>query len=86
MNANRSSNRSPSGAAAGPVTDLHEATGYGLAALTGELDRLLATPEGGRNDALNRAAFALGQLIAVRVAARSRKQIQQRPRLPDSST
>lgn len=46
-----------------PAAQLHDATSYGLAALTGELDTLLATAEGGRNDALNRAAFLLGQLI-----------------------
>jgi hypothetical protein len=39
--------------------------GYALAALTGELDTLLAATEGHRNDALNRAAFVLGQLTAI---------------------
>jgi hypothetical protein len=33
-------------------------------ALKQEIDVLLATPEGSRNDQLNRAAFSLGQLIA----------------------
>lgn len=42
---------------------LQDSSRYGLAALTGELDELLATKEGRRNDALNKAAFALGQLI-----------------------
>ena len=36
---------------------------YGRAAFEGELGRLVMTPEGERNDALNRAAFSLGQLI-----------------------
>jgi hypothetical protein len=37
---------------------------YGQAALTRELDILRATKPGGRNGALNRSAFALGQLVA----------------------
>lgn len=36
---------------------------YSLAALTGELEKVLAATPGQRNDTLNRAAFALGQLI-----------------------
>ena len=40
------------------------ASGYGDAALAGELASLASTPEGGRNDQLNRSAFALGQLVA----------------------
>lgn len=39
-------------------------TPYGLAALRRECDELAATPEGGRNDQLNRAAFNLAQLAA----------------------
>jgi hypothetical protein len=39
--------------------------GYALAALAGELETLLAAAEGHRNDALNRAAFVLGQLTAT---------------------
>lgn len=39
--------------------------GYGPAALTRETEALAAIGEGGRNDALNRAAFNLGQLIAT---------------------
>lgn len=38
--------------------------GYGEAALRGELERIRLATEGTRNDALNRAAFALGQLVA----------------------
>jgi Bifunctional DNA primase/polymerase, N-terminal len=43
-------------------------SGYGEKALAGELDRLAAAPVGaagrnGRNHALNKAAFALGQLV-----------------------
>lgn len=41
-----------------------ESTPYGLAALRGEIDTLLTTPVGRRNDQLNRSAFALGRLIA----------------------
>ena len=37
---------------------------YGQVALEGELGRLLMAREGQRNDALNTAAFALGQLVA----------------------
>jgi hypothetical protein len=40
---------------------------YALAALTGELDKLLAAVPGRRNDALNRAAFALGQLTGAQL-------------------
>jgi hypothetical protein len=41
-----------------------QATGYALAALRGEVDRVLAATSH-RNDTLNQAAFALGQLIAA---------------------
>lgn len=41
------------------------ARGYGPAALTREADTVRAAAEGRRNDALNRAAFNLGQLIAA---------------------
>jgi hypothetical protein len=40
-------------------------TPYGRAALRSELDRLNQTPEGYRNNALNRAAFSLGKLVAA---------------------
>jgi hypothetical protein len=40
-------------------------TAYGLAALRDEIDVLTKTPEGGRNDQLNRSAFALGQLVGA---------------------
>jgi hypothetical protein len=38
---------------------------YTLAALTGELEKVLAATPGQRNDTLNRAAFALGQLVGA---------------------
>lgn len=37
---------------------------FGVAALASELDELRGAAAGGRNDALNKAAFALGQLVA----------------------
>lgn len=40
-------------------------TPYGQRALEGELGRLLATPAGDRNNALNRAGFAIGQLVGA---------------------
>lgn len=40
-------------------------TGYPAAALRLECDRVAATAAGGRNSALNRAAFNLGQLVAA---------------------
>ena len=39
--------------------------GYAETALIEEVERVARTPEGGRNDQLNRSAFALGQLVAV---------------------
>ncbi len=38
--------------------------GWANAAMRGELAEVLAAPEGQRNDALNRAAFSLGQVVA----------------------
>ena len=38
---------------------------YAATALRGELERVLAAQPGGRNNALNAAAFALGQLTAT---------------------
>ncbi|MFI6178551.1 bifunctional DNA primase/polymerase [Nonomuraea sp. NPDC051191] len=40
------------------------ATGYAIAALRGEIDRVLDAEPGTRNNTLNTAAFALGQLTA----------------------
>lgn len=40
-------------------------TAYAVAALRGELDRVLNAQEGSRNHTLNAAAFALGQLVAA---------------------
>ncbi|MEU8186042.1 YfjI family protein [Micromonospora carbonacea] len=39
-------------------------TGYAQAALAAEIDRVRTATKGTRNDALNRAAFSLGQLVA----------------------
>lgn len=50
--------------AAGQVRDLDR---YAAAALNRETDRVRAAAEGGRNHALNKAAFHLGQLIAAGV-------------------
>jgi hypothetical protein len=41
----------------------HTAGGYGLAALQAEVGRVALAPVGERNATLNRAAFAIGQLI-----------------------
>lgn len=41
-----------------------QSSGYGKAALNRETARVAFAPEGQRNDTLNRAAFALGQLVA----------------------
>lgn len=49
-------------AAAGQVRDLNS---YAASALKGETGRVRAAVEGGRNHALNKAAFHLGQLIAA---------------------
>jgi hypothetical protein len=38
---------------------------YGAAALESETDRVARAPVGTRNDTLNRAAFALGRLVAA---------------------
>jgi hypothetical protein len=43
----------------------NKSTAYGIAALRAEIDILLRTPVGRRNDQLNRAAFRVGQLIAA---------------------
>jgi hypothetical protein len=47
-----------------PPTDPERAERYGLGGLQRELDDLAATEEGGRNLALNKAAFSVGQLVA----------------------
>jgi hypothetical protein len=47
--------------------DPSNASAYTLAALTGELDKVLAATPGQRNDTLNRAAFALGQLAGAQL-------------------
>src|SRR5690348_15792713 len=47
------------------VPAVTETTVYGLAALQSECERVAAAPEGCRNDTLNKAAFALGRLVAA---------------------
>ncbi|MEU7839129.1 bifunctional DNA primase/polymerase [Nonomuraea sp. NPDC049129] len=47
------------------------AAGYALAALRGEVERVLDAIPGTRNDTLNIAAFALGQLIATSLLPRN---------------
>lgn len=47
-----------------PLAPHTAGTPYGLAALTAEAREVAAAPEGTRNDRLNRAIFALSQLIA----------------------
>ncbi|GAA3144622.1 hypothetical protein JOF29_005710 [Kribbella aluminosa] len=47
--------------------DLKNTSAYTLAALTGELEKVLASTPGRRNDTLNRAAFALGQLVGAQL-------------------
>lgn len=47
--------------------DQRNAAAYTLAALTGELDKVLAARPGQRNETLNRSAFALGQLVGARL-------------------
>jgi hypothetical protein len=49
------------------ATSLRNASSYALAALTGELENVLAAAPGQRNDTLNRAAFALGQLVGAQL-------------------
>jgi Bifunctional DNA primase/polymerase, N-terminal/AAA domain len=49
-----------------------EGTPYGLAALEREMGRLLAAPEGERNNALNRAAFNMAQIAAGGEISRKR--------------
>ncbi|MEU4229132.1 bifunctional DNA primase/polymerase [Nonomuraea sp. NPDC026600] len=49
----------------------HRAAGYALAALRGEVERVLDAVPGTRNDTLNLAAFALGQLIAASLLPRN---------------
>ncbi len=49
------------------MNDSKGASAYTLAALTGELEKVLAAAPGQRNDTLNRAAFALGQLVGAQL-------------------
>jgi hypothetical protein len=52
------------GLAAGPAKYEGNGSAYGLAVLHGELEQLRTTTPGTRNRALNRAAFAVGQIVA----------------------
>jgi hypothetical protein len=45
--------------------DPRNTSAYARAALVGEIDKVLAATQGHRNDTLNRAAFALGQLTGA---------------------
>jgi hypothetical protein len=49
----------------GTVPELKNTSAYTLAALAGELEKVLSATTGQRNDTLNRAAFALGQLVGA---------------------
>ncbi|MFI7059384.1 bifunctional DNA primase/polymerase [Kribbella sp. NPDC050124] len=49
------------------ASTLRNTSAYTLAALTGELENVLAATPGQRNDTLNRAAFALGQLVGAQL-------------------
>jgi len=50
----------------GPVLDIvGRRSQYAAAALRGEIDHVLAAGRGSRNASLNKAAFALGQLVAA---------------------
>ncbi|MEU4292092.1 bifunctional DNA primase/polymerase [Kribbella sp. NPDC026596] len=55
----------PPGHTTRPVADLKDTDAYTAAALSGEIDNVLAAVPGQRNDTLNRAAFALGQLVGA---------------------
>lgn len=86
--------------ASGSVADLladlpaRRLTSYGHAALTGEIERVATAPDGGRNHALNLAAWKLGKLIArgalprdlvehaLQVAAEAANQYSADPRPP----
>ena len=55
----------PLAAVPGGAMGERQGTAYALTALRGEVDRVLAARPGTRNDTLNSAAFALGQLTAA---------------------
>jgi len=48
-------------------SDEKKARRYALAPLRDEVQTLAGTPEGGRNEQLNRASFAMGQFVAAKV-------------------
>ena len=57
--------RRPEGSASAPkYFPFQKGTGYGLAALEGELETVRSTGEGGRRATLNRVAFKLATLVA----------------------
>jgi hypothetical protein len=47
-----------------PITLSSDTSNYGKTALEGECSTLATTPEGGRNEQLNKATFSISQLIA----------------------
>ncbi|WP_406048293.1 bifunctional DNA primase/polymerase [Kribbella sp. NBC_00889] len=51
------------------TAEMKNTAAYAAAALAGELEKVLAAPTGQRNDTLNRAAFALGQLTGAHLLA-----------------
>ena len=51
-------------------------TAYAVAALRGEIDSVFAARPGTRNDTLNRAAFALGQLVSAGLLDRSHVAVE----------
>jgi hypothetical protein len=57
----------PPSKASGGNSALRNTSAYTLAALGGELEKVLAAAPGQRNDTLNRAAFALGQLVGAQL-------------------
>jgi len=54
----------PNGAVSPPLRVAESGTAYADAALAAEVERVASAAEGTRNDTLNRAAFAVGQLVA----------------------
>lgn len=67
-NAREKENTRPS-TSTGQLTEA-DCTPYGKKALEQECQKVRMTPEGGRNDQLNRSAYAIGQLIAGNEVAR----------------
>lgn len=53
-----------------PATQITVPDAYAEAALRGEVERVMGAAEGSRNHTLNRAAFAIGQLVAAELLDR----------------